>query len=112
MVTSLTKVVDVYGTLCIPEENGEERREVQRGVMLIETLHADLLLKVNEEEVQTFGSQGQERSRALRLKLKYRHLIDSAQSDAWGGKFPGLPGESKIDPSVTDKKTVVEVNTS
>lgn len=51
-------------------------REIDRGVTLIGPHRDDLLFYVNEKDVQTFGSQGQQRTTALSLKLAEIELIN------------------------------------
>lgn len=69
----LSKMVDVY----------EERfakikeREIERGVTLAGPHRDDLAFFVNGKDVQTFGSQGQQRTTALSLKLAEIELIHS-----------------------------------
>lgn len=50
-------------------------REIDRGVTLAGPHRDDLLFYVNEKDVQTFGSQGQQRTTALSLKLAEIELI-------------------------------------
>ncbi|MFY4776222.1 DNA replication/repair protein RecF [Metabacillus sp. RGM 3146] len=50
-------------------------REIERGVTLAGPHRDDLLFYVNERDVQTFGSQGQQRTTALSLKLAEIELI-------------------------------------
>jgi DNA replication and repair protein RecF len=52
-------------------------REIERGVTLIGPHRDDLLFYVNDRDVQTFGSQGQQRTTALSLKLAEIELIHS-----------------------------------
>ncbi|WP_138419183.1 DNA replication/repair protein RecF [Aquibacillus sediminis] len=52
-----------------------EDREVERGNTLIGPHRDDLLFYVNEKDVQTYGSQGQQRTTALSLKLAEIELI-------------------------------------
>ncbi|WEG12780.1 DNA replication/repair protein RecF [Pullulanibacillus sp. KACC 23026] len=52
-------------------------KELDRGITLIGPHRDDLLFKVNEKNVQTFGSQGQQRTTALSLKLAEIELIYS-----------------------------------
>ncbi|GIN64514.1 DNA replication and repair protein RecF [Robertmurraya siralis] len=52
-------------------------REIERGVTLFGPHRDDLLFHVNDRDVQTFGSQGQQRTTALSLKLAEIELIRS-----------------------------------
>ncbi len=52
-------------------------REIDRGVTLIGPHRDDLCFLVNEKDVQVFGSQGQQRTTALSLKLAEIELIHS-----------------------------------
>ncbi|PLT33222.1 DNA replication/repair protein RecF [Bacillus sp. V5-8f] len=52
-------------------------REIERGVTLIGPHRDDLVFFVNGRDVQTFGSQGQQRTTALSLKLAEIELIHS-----------------------------------
>ncbi|NGP45193.1 DNA replication/repair protein RecF [Bacillaceae bacterium SIJ1] len=50
-------------------------KEIERGTTLIGPHRDDLLFYVNEKEVQTYGSQGQQRTAALSVKLAELELI-------------------------------------
>ncbi|PYZ91804.1 DNA replication/repair protein RecF [Salipaludibacillus keqinensis] len=52
-----------------------EERELQRGTTLIGPHRDDLTFIVNERNIQTYGSQGQQRTTALSLKLAEIELI-------------------------------------
>jgi DNA replication and repair protein RecF len=52
-------------------------REIERGVTLIGPHRDDLIFFVNGRDVQTFGSQGQQRTTALSLKLAEIELIQA-----------------------------------
>ncbi|WP_208587138.1 DNA replication/repair protein RecF [Gracilibacillus suaedae] len=52
-----------------------ETKEVERGTTLIGPHRDDLVFYVNKKNVQTFGSQGQQRTTALSLKLAEIELI-------------------------------------
>lgn len=52
-------------------------REIERGTTLFGPHRDDLLFSVNDRDVQTFGSQGQQRTTALSVKLAEIELIDS-----------------------------------
>ncbi|TYR80312.1 DNA replication/repair protein RecF [Priestia megaterium] len=51
-------------------------REIDRGVTLAGPHRDDLIFFVNDKDVQTFGSQGQQRTTALSLKLAEIELIN------------------------------------
>jgi len=53
------------------------KRELERGVTLVGPHRDDLTFYVNDRDVQTFGSQGQQRTTALSLKLAEIELIHS-----------------------------------
>jgi DNA replication and repair protein RecF len=50
-------------------------QEIRRGVTLVGPHRDDLLFYINNKEVQTYGSQGQQRTTALSLKLAEIELI-------------------------------------
>jgi DNA replication and repair protein RecF len=50
-------------------------QEIKRGVTLVGPHRDDLAFYINEKEVQTYGSQGQQRTTALSLKLAEIELI-------------------------------------
>ncbi|MDP4084682.1 MAG: DNA replication/repair protein RecF [Bacillota bacterium] len=52
-------------------------KEIERGTTLFGPHRDDLLFFVNQREVQTFGSQGQQRTTALSVKLAEIELIQS-----------------------------------
>ncbi len=52
-----------------------QQREIDRGVTLFGPHRDDLIFIVNDRDVQTFGSQGQQRTTALSLKLAEIELI-------------------------------------
>jgi DNA replication and repair protein RecF len=52
-------------------------REIDRGVTLVGPHRDDLQFIVNDRDVQTFGSQGQQRTTALSVKLAEIELIHS-----------------------------------
>jgi DNA replication and repair protein RecF len=54
-----------------------ETKEIERGTSLIGPHRDDLIFYVNGKEVQTYGSQGQQRTTALSLKLAEIELIHS-----------------------------------
>ncbi|WP_102026154.1 DNA replication/repair protein RecF [Salirhabdus sp. Marseille-P4669] len=67
----LSKIVEVYQK----QFQDVETKEVERGTSLIGPHRDDLLFYVNEKDVQAFGSQGQQRTTALSLKLAEIELI-------------------------------------
>ncbi|RTR26060.1 DNA replication/repair protein RecF [Robertmurraya yapensis] len=69
----LSKMVEVF-----EEKYAKTKvREIERGVTLFGPHRDDLLFHVNNRDVQTFGSQGQQRTTALSLKLAEIELIRS-----------------------------------
>jgi DNA replication and repair protein RecF len=52
-----------------------KEQEIRRGVSLIGPHRDDMLFFINHKEVQTYGSQGQQRTTALSLKLAELELI-------------------------------------
>ncbi|RDW15255.1 DNA replication/repair protein RecF [Oceanobacillus arenosus] len=52
-----------------------QTKEIERGTTLIGPHRDDLLFSVNKKDVQTFGSQGQQRTTALSVKLAEIELI-------------------------------------
>lgn len=69
----LSKMINVY------QEKYERirEREIERGVTLFGPHRDDLLFFVNNRDVQAFGSQGQQRTTALSVKLAEIELIKS-----------------------------------
>lgn len=57
--------------------NEIQEKEIERGTTLIGPHRDDLLFFVNNKDVQTYGSQGQQRTTALSLKLAEIELIHS-----------------------------------
>lgn len=57
--------------------NEIQEKEIERGSTLIGPHRDDLLFFVNNKDVQTYGSQGQQRTTALSLKLAEIELIHS-----------------------------------
>ncbi|MFD1850985.1 DNA replication/repair protein RecF [Oceanobacillus bengalensis] len=53
-----------------------QEKEIERGSTLIGPHRDDLLFYVNQKDVQTYGSQGQQRTTALSLKLAEIELIN------------------------------------
>ncbi|MGM9986878.1 MAG: DNA replication/repair protein RecF [Bacillaceae bacterium] len=69
----LSKIKEVY----YESFNKVREREIQRGSTLIGPHRDDFVLYVNGKNVQTFGSQGQQRTAALSVKLAEIELIKS-----------------------------------
>jgi DNA replication and repair protein RecF len=69
----LSKMVDVFEQRYSKVKN----KEIERGVTLFGPHRDDLLFYVNKRDVQTFGSQGQQRTTALSVKLAEIELIRS-----------------------------------
>ncbi|MEC1157761.1 DNA replication/repair protein RecF [Cytobacillus horneckiae] len=69
----LSKMISVYKE----KFDKVKDREIDRGVTLFGPHRDDLLFHVNERDVQTFGSQGQQRTTALSVKLAEIELIHS-----------------------------------
>ena len=67
----LTKMINIYEN----KYNQVKQREIDRGVTLFGPQRDDLLFFVNDRDVQTFGSQGQQRTTALSIKLAEIELI-------------------------------------
>lgn len=67
----LSKIINMF------EEkfNQIKSKEIERGVTLIGPHRDDLIFYVNGHDVQTYGSQGQQRTTALSLKLAEIELI-------------------------------------
>ncbi|UII55968.1 DNA replication/repair protein RecF [Cytobacillus spongiae] len=69
----LSKMITIY-----EEKFGKiKKREIERGVTMFGPHRDDLVFYVNDRDVQTFGSQGQQRTTALSLKLAEIELIHS-----------------------------------
>ncbi|MFK2826552.1 DNA replication/repair protein RecF [Bacillus sp. B190/17] len=68
-----SKIVNVF------EEKfySQRTKEVERGITLTGPHRDDLIFQVNGKNVQTFGSQGQQRTTALSVKLAEIELIHS-----------------------------------
>jgi DNA replication and repair protein RecF len=63
---------------CFEEKFSKVRtREIERGTTLFGPHRDDLLFYVNGRDVQTFGSQGQQRTTALSVKLAEIELISA-----------------------------------
>ncbi|PLS15797.1 DNA replication/repair protein RecF [Bacillus sp. M6-12] len=67
----MSKMEDIFLEKFVKVRN----REIERGVTLIGPHRDDLTFFVNGRDVQTFGSQGQQRTTALSLKLAEIELI-------------------------------------
>ncbi len=52
-----------------------KEQELRRGATLVGPHRDDMLFHINDKEVQTFGSQGQQRTAALSIKLAEIELI-------------------------------------
>ncbi|MEG0472922.1 MAG: DNA replication and repair protein RecF, partial [Solibacillus sp.] len=59
-----------------------KQREIDRGVTLVGPHRDDLQFFVNDYDVQTYGSQGQQRTTALSLKLAEIELIKQETKEA------------------------------
>ena len=79
--TNLSKMIEAYNE----KFDKIKDREIERGVTLFGPHRDDLLFQVNGKDVQTFGSQGQQRTTALSLKLAEIDLIHSVV-----GEYPIL----------------------
>lgn len=71
--TDLSKIKEVY----YENFHSIKQREIFRGTTLIGPHRDDLQFFVNDKNVQVFGSQGQQRTTALSLKLAEIELIHS-----------------------------------
>lgn len=60
----------------------QQQRELERGVTLVGPHRDDLAFFVNGYDVQTYGSQGQQRTTALSLKLAEIELIQQETGEA------------------------------
>lgn len=69
----LSKMINVYQEKYVKVKI----KEIERGSTLFGPQRDDLLFFVNERDVQTFGSQGQQRTTALSVKLAEIELIRS-----------------------------------
>nr|WP_295972450.1 DNA replication/repair protein RecF [uncultured Bacillus sp.] len=67
----LSMMVNIYKD----KFNQVRKREIERGVTLFGPQRDDLVFYVNDRDVQTFGSQGQQRTTALSIKLAEIELI-------------------------------------
>ncbi|WP_163582201.1 DNA replication/repair protein RecF [Gracilibacillus saliphilus] len=72
---SETDEKEKIGTVLAESFEKLETKEVERGTTLIGPHRDDLVFYVNDKNVQTFGSQGQQRTTALSLKLAEIELI-------------------------------------
>ncbi|GAK06906.1 DNA replication/repair protein RecF [Geomicrobium sp. JCM 19038] len=59
----------------------KEEQEIRRGLSLVGPHREDFAIFVNEREIQVYGSQGQQRTAALSLKLAEIDLITEATAD-------------------------------
>ncbi|AXI07494.1 DNA replication/repair protein RecF [Oceanobacillus zhaokaii] len=62
-------------TIYLSKFQDMQTKEIERGTTLIGPHRDDLLFSVNKKDVQTFGSQGQQRTTALSVKLAEIELI-------------------------------------
>lgn len=69
------KELDEVRAQLITDLQSKRQREIDRGVSLIGPHRDDLTFIVNERNVQVFGSQGQQRTTALAVKLAEIDLI-------------------------------------
>ncbi|SFE98010.1 DNA replication and repair protein RecF [Bacillus sp. OV194] len=69
----LSKMIEAYEQKFVKIKD----RELERGTTLFGPHRDDLLFHVNGKDVQTFGSQGQQRTTALSIKLAEIDLIHS-----------------------------------
>lgn len=67
----LSKMIEVFESKFAKIKS----REIERGITLFGPHRDDLLFYVNDRDVQTFGSQGQQRTTALSIKLAEIELI-------------------------------------
>ncbi|MBM4761733.1 DNA replication/repair protein RecF [Bacillus sp. B15-48] len=67
----LSRMIEVYNDKFMKVKN----REIERGTTLFGPHRDDLQFNVNGRDVQTFGSQGQQRTTALSVKLAEIELI-------------------------------------
>jgi len=67
----LSMMIDVYQN----KFTQVRQREIDRGITLFGPQRDDLIFYVNDRDVQTFGSQGQQRTTALSIKLAEIELI-------------------------------------
>lgn len=77
----LSKMIEVFQEKFVKIKT----RELERGVTMFGPHRDDLVFFVNGRDVQTFGSQGQQRTTALSLKLAEIELIHSEK-----GEYPIL----------------------
>ncbi|MBA9028085.1 DNA replication/repair protein RecF [Peribacillus huizhouensis] len=79
--SNLSKMIEVFQEKFVKIQG----REIERGITLIGPHRDDLVFFVNGRDVQTYGSQGQQRTTALSLKLAEIELIHSEM-----GEYPIL----------------------
>ena len=73
----LSRIIEAYSEKFVKIKE----KEIQRGMTLAGPHRDDLSFDVNERDVQTFGSQGQQRTTALSIKLAEIELIFSETGD-------------------------------
>ncbi|WP_129045493.1 DNA replication/repair protein RecF [Companilactobacillus metriopterae] len=74
---SLEEIYEIYKN----KFQDNSQKEIDRGITLYGPNRDDLLFLINQKNVQDFGSQGQQRSVALSLKLAEVELIKSEVGD-------------------------------
>lgn len=65
--------------------NSKRESEIKKGYTLVGPHRDDIMIKINNIDVRSFGSQGQQRSAALSLKLSEIDIINSIS-----GEYPVL----------------------
>lgn len=85
--SNVSESMDLTKIITLLEENFVKikSKEIERGVTLIGPHRDDLVFYVNGKDVQSYGSQGQQRTTALSLKLAEIDLIHSET-----GEYPIL----------------------
>ncbi|GAK11982.1 DNA replication/repair protein RecF [Geomicrobium sp. JCM 19039] len=74
---SLTQLQEAYTSQYVQKKD----QEIRRGLSLVGPHREDVLIYVNDRDVGTYGSQGQQRTAALSLKLAEIELITEATGD-------------------------------
>src|SRR5690625_905871 len=67
----MEKIANIYSAIF--KENQE--KEIERGIILYGPHRDDLLFFINDHDIQKYGTQGQQRTTALSLKLDDIELI-------------------------------------
>lgn len=85
--TNVSDSMDLTKIITLLEENFVKikAKEIERGVTLIGPHRDDLVFYINGKDVQSYGSQGQQRTTALSLKLAEIELIHNET-----GEYPIL----------------------